>query len=160
MGGHAAVTRTGEGVGVKSTPTPIRNEVVEIHIPRDLAVQLVGSDAGKTKRMRPHGAMTKGVAPRETAAVERFMEPFLQQQIQRVENKRAGRPAAHFVARASAEEASALKAFCVRFAESVKQRLVNKGADDRYYRSKQRLEQARAVINQINTALGLRSEDG
>ena len=91
----AAVTRTGEGVGAGCTPTPIRDEVVEIHIPRDLAVQLVGSDAGKENRMRPHGAMTKGVAPRETAAVEKFMKPFFDQEIDRVRNKRAGRPAAN-----------------------------------------------------------------
>ena len=88
------------------------------------------------------------------------MKPFLEQEIDRVHNKRGGRPAANYAARATADEARALKAFCARFAESVKQHLVDKGDDDRHYRSGQRLDQARAVINQINTALGLPSEDG
>jgi hypothetical protein len=51
--------------GGESEPHPGNgNTLLEITIDRDLAVQLVGSDAGKARRMRPHDAMTKGSSSR------------------------------------------------------------------------------------------------
>jgi hypothetical protein len=134
--------------------------VIEIPIARDLAVTLVGSDAGKEKRMKPHSAMTKGATPEEIAAVENVMSGFLEQEIARVHNKPAARPSPTYLGVASVDEAKALKAFCARLADSLKQHLIAKGDDDRHYRSRQRLDQARAVISQINTALGLPPEEG
>jgi hypothetical protein len=130
-----------------------------ISVPRDLAVQVVGSDAGRQRRMKPHSAMTKGATPQEIRAVEEFMRPFLEQEIERVYNK-TGHSAASHAGLATVEQATALKGFCLRCAESLKQHLAKKGADDRHHRSKQRLDQARAVVAQINAALGTPADDG
>ncbi|WP_143206627.1 hypothetical protein [Singulisphaera sp. GP187] len=50
----------------------------------DQAAQLVGSDAGIARWMRPHGAMTDGSSPEEQADVRALMEPFLNDEIRRV----------------------------------------------------------------------------
>ncbi len=159
-GGNPIAIRPNPGASLPSANALPIGELVDLSIPRDLAVHIVGSDAGKEKRMRPHGAMTQGAMPQENAAVESFMKPFLDQEIDRVQNKRTGRPAATYVGKATVEQALALKAYCDRFAKSAKQHLVAKGHDDRQYRTKQRLEQARALIRQINAALGLPADDG
>jgi len=39
-----------------------RDTTIPLTIPYDLAVQLIGSDAGKAKRIKPHGSMTKKLA--------------------------------------------------------------------------------------------------
>ena len=132
--------------------------ILEISVPRDLAVQIVGSDAGKAKRMRPHRAMTKGAEPSEVAAVEAFMKPFFDHEIDRVHG--GGRPALNHVGRATVDQALSLKKFCLRFATSLKEHLAKKGDDDRHHRSRQRFNQAWDVINQINRALELPTDDG
>ena len=65
---------------------------IPLKIDRDLAVQLVGSDAGKERRMRPHGAMTKGSTDVEMADVLAVMDPFLGDEIRRVHEDRTHRP--------------------------------------------------------------------
>ena len=108
---ETTITRTAEGMSAAGFQAHAREELVELSIPRDLAVQLVGSDAGKARRMRPHGSMTQGAIPQEVAAVERFMKPFLEQEIDRVQNKRTGRPPSHHAGKATIEQAVALKAY-------------------------------------------------
>lgn len=160
MSGEATIAHINEAVVATGAQNPVPEEVVEISIPRDLAVTLVGSDAGKQKRIKPHSAMTKGASPEETAAVEDVMAGFLEQEIARIQNKPSGRPSPTYLGVVSIDEAKAVKAFCIRLADSLKQHLIDKGDDDRHYRSRQRLDQARGVISQINTALGLPPEDG
>ena len=157
-GGPAASANNPAAVSANSA-VAVPGAAMTISVPRDLAVQIVGPDAGRQSRMKPHGSMTKGATAEEIAAVEVFMKPFLDQEIDRVHNK-TGRPAANHVGNATVTQAKALRGFCARFAESLKQHLVKKGADDRHYRSKQRMDQAWAVVNQINAALGLPLEDG
>jgi hypothetical protein len=144
-------------------PTPTSRDPgpaqIEIIIDRDLAVQLVGSDAGKAKRMRPHGAMTAGGSPQEFADVQAIMEPFLRDEIRRVYGDKTHRPKVH-VARATPRQAESLKAFCVRFAAVLELHLSAQPGDDRRYRSQQRLGQARRVIAQVNAALGGTQGDG
>ena len=130
----------------------------EISVPRDLAVQLIGSDAGKMRRMRPHRSMTKGAELNELAAVEEFMKPFLDSEVNRVHGH--GRPAANHVAKATVDQALALKQFCLRFSVSLEEHLARQGNDDRHHRSRQRFSQAWCVIRQINQALDLPTADG
>lgn len=86
------------------------------------------------------------------------MKPFLDREIDRVHS--GSRPAAKHVGTATPEQALSLKKFCLRFATSLKKHLADKGDDDRHHRSKQRLNQAWDVINQINRALDLPPDDG
>lgn len=146
--------------GGESEPHPGNgNTLLEITIDRDLAVQLVGSDAGRARRMRPHGAMTKGSTDDELADVRAVMEPFLHDEIRRVHEEKTHRPKL-FVARATPSQAASLKAFCLRFANSLGLNLEKHPGDDNRHRSKQRLDQARRVISQINGNLGIPQDDG
>jgi hypothetical protein len=133
--------------------------ICEIVIDRDLAVQLVGSDAGKARRMRPHGAMTKGSSDEELADVRSVMEPFLNDEIRRVHEDKTHCPKVH-VARATPRQAASLKAFSLRFAASLEMNLEKHPGDDNRHRSQQRLDQSRRVIAQVNAALGISHDDG
>ncbi len=133
--------------------------IYEIVIDRDLAVQLVGSDAGKARRMRPHGAMTKGSSDVELADVRAVMEPFLNDEIRRIHEDRTHRPKV-FLARATPSQAVSLQSFCLRFAASLEMNLEKHPGDDNRHRSQQRLVQARRVIAQVNAALGVTHDDG
>ncbi len=139
-------------------PEPV-NIMLEITIDRDLAVQFVGSDAGKARRMRPHGAMTRGSSDEEQAGVRAVMEPFLNDEIRRVHEDRTHRPKV-FLARATRSQAVSLKSFCLRFAASLEVNLEKHPGDDNRHRSQQRLEQARRVIAQVNAVLGIPVDDG
>jgi hypothetical protein len=132
---------------------------IAITIDRDLAVQIVGSDAGKARRMRPHGAMTMSASAEEQADVRAVMEPFLNDEIRRVYEDRTHRPKVH-VARATPRQAASLKPFCQRFAADLERSLERHPGDDNRHRSLQRLDQARRVIAQVNAALGIPQEDG
>ena len=55
-----------------------------VEIERDLAVQMVGSDAGRARRMKPHRATTADASPQQLADVMAVMEPFLLDEIRRV----------------------------------------------------------------------------
>ena len=146
--------------GGESEPHPGNgNTLLEITIDRDLAVQLVGSDAGEARRMRPHGAMTKGSTDDELADVRAVMEPFLSDEIRRVHEDKTHRPKL-FLARANPSQAASLKAFCLRFAASLELNLEKHPGDDNRHRSQQRLDQARRVIAQVNAALGITHDDG
>jgi hypothetical protein len=131
--------------------------LIELEIERDLAVQLVGSDAGKARRMRPHGAMTQGASPVEIADVGAVMEPFLRDEIRRVHEDKTHRPKISMV-RATPQQALALKSFCQHFATYLMDHLGKNGGDENAYRSQQRLNQANRVIDQINRGLDLRSD--
>jgi hypothetical protein len=133
--------------------------LIEIQIKRDLAVQIVGSDAGKARRMRPHGAMTKGGSPQELADVQAIMEPFLRDEIRRVHEDKTYRPKVH-LARATPRQAESLKAYCLRFAAALERHLSDRPGDETRHRSQQRLDQARRVIAQVNAALGGTQGDG
>ncbi len=132
---------------------------ITIKIERDLAVMLVGSDAGRCDRIRPHSAMTFGSSPSETLNVQTLLEPFLRDEIHRVKVDKTHRPKATTV-QASTEQALALKAFCLRYAAFIRDHLDGHPQDDRAHRSRQRLEQAYRVIDQVNTALGKTFDDG
>jgi hypothetical protein len=144
-------------------PAPVEPELgaasVEIVIDRDLAVQLVGSDAGTAKRMRPHGAMTAGGSPQELADVQTIMAPFLRDEIRRVHVDKTHRPRI-FTARATPQQAKSLKAYCLRFAAELERHLSAHAGDDRHHRSQQRVDQARRVIAQVNAVLGVAEGDG
>ena len=133
--------------------------VYEIVIDRDLAVQLVGSDAGKARRMRPHGAMAKIASAEEQADVRAVMEPFLNDEIRRVHEDKKHCPKVH-IARATPRQATSLKAFCQRFAAALELNLEKHPGDDNRHRSQQRLDQARRVIAQVNAAMGIPQDDG
>jgi hypothetical protein len=152
---HDSEQRT-EGAGPSPEPG---GTLLEIFIDRDLAVQLVGSDAGKARRMRPHGAMTKGSSDEELADVRIVMEPFLNDEIRRVHEDKTHRPKS-FPARATPSQAASLKAFCLRFAASLEMNLEKHPGEDNRHRSQQRLDQARRVIDQVNAALGKSFDDG
>ncbi len=130
-----------------------------ISIERDLAVQVVGSDAGKARRMRPHGAMTRGSTGDELFAVQAVMRPFLVDEIRRVHEDRTHRPRV-FRPRATPSQAAARRAFCQRFAACLELNLEKHPGDDNRHRSRQRLARARRVVARINAALGLSPDDG
>lgn len=132
---------------------------ITIKIERDLAVMLVGSDAGRCGRMKPHSAMTRGASPQETLHIRTLLEPFLQDEIRRVTIDKTHRPRATVV-RATPEQALALKAFCLRYAAFIREHLQGHPDDDRAHRSRQRLDQAYRVIDQVNAASGVPFDDG
>lgn len=75
-----------------TVPTnPDTADTIDLTIPRDLAVQIVGSNAGKERRFRPTRTMTKYARPDEIDAVEQLMQPFLDSEIHRYHNDRARR---------------------------------------------------------------------
>lgn len=131
----------------------------EVKIPRDLCVQLVGSDAGKEKRIKPQSHMTKNATPEELAAVEEVMRPFLDAEIKRRHEDKSHR-VMEFVAKVTPMQARAIKKFCLPYAVHLKQHLANHPGDDRYHRSEQRLDQIHFVVSQINAALGTPFDDG
>jgi len=132
---------------------------IEIVIDRDLAVQLIGSDAGNARRMRPHGAMTKDSSDEELIDVRAVMEPFLNDEIRRVHEAKTHRLKV-FLARATPRQAASLRAFCLRFAAALELNLAKHPGDDNRHRSQQRLDQARRVIAQVNAAEGIPQDDG
>lgn len=142
-----------------SPPAPASAPPITLTVERDLAVMLVGSDAGRCERIRPHGAMTVGSSPREFRDVQALLEPFLRDEIRRVKSDKTHRPRATTV-RASPEQALALKAYCLRYAAFIRDHLEGQGDGDRAHRSRQRLEQAYRVIDQVNSALGMPFDDG
>jgi hypothetical protein len=137
----------------------VTNQLIDITIPRDLAIQLIGSDAGKEKRCRANSAMIKRTTTEERAAVYDFMAPFHQDEIKRCHQDKSHRKKAH-QAKATPQQAQALKKMCVNLVRHLKAHLARRNHDDRCYRTKQRIDQARKVIIQINTGLGLPPEDG
>lgn len=132
--------------------------LISISIPHDLAVQIVGSDAGKEKRMRPHGSMTKNAPTAEVQAVVEFMQPFLDREIDRVHNRNT-RGIRGYAGAATEAQALGLKRFCERFATSLRLHLDKRPGDDNLHRTRQRLNQAYDVIRQINAGLGLADEE-
>jgi hypothetical protein len=114
---------------------------ITLKIERDLAVMLIGSDAGRCERIKPHSAMTFGSSPQETLHVSVLMEPFLRDEIRRVKLDKAHRPRCSEV-RTTVPQALALKAFCLRYAAFLRNHLDNHARDDRVHRSRQRLDQA------------------
>ena len=134
-------------------------ESISLTVPRDLAVQIVGSDAGKERRFRPTGTMTKEATDEEVAAVERLMRPFTLSEIRRIHEDRSVRctsPEAH----ASREQAQALKNFLLAYAAHLRKHLAKHEGNARYHRSQHRLDQTYAVLRQINGGLGLGDDDG
>lgn len=132
---------------------------IGITIPRDLAVQIVGSDAGKERRFRPTATMTKGVTDEELAYVELLTRPFLEAEIHRYHEERSERMA-DLKVQATSQQAYALCKFCTNLATHLQEHWDKKGQDTRHHRSKQRLDQARDVIRQINRGLGIGDDDG
>jgi hypothetical protein len=131
---------------------------IQVSIPHDLAVQIVGSDAGKVQRIRPHAEMTKGATAAAIAEVEQFMKPFLDREIKRVHSRvRTGERGHSGIA--SRLQALALNEYCQRFVASQRKHLDKSPGDDRLHRTRQRLNQACEVIRQINSGLGL-GDDG
>jgi hypothetical protein len=150
---------TEEAATVAAPAAEVRDALIAIEIERDLCVQIVGSDAGKRRRFKPHSSMTKGVSGQEVAAVEAFMEPFLRAEAKRVHEDQSHRPRAHR-GEATIDQAKALKAFCLRYAAHLKHHLERHPHDEHLHRSKHRIDQAYRLINQVNSALGLRFDDG
>jgi hypothetical protein len=141
---------------VATTPPP--EQSISLSIPRDLSVQIVGSDAGKEKRFRPTGTMTKNVTADQLASVEQLMQPFLDDEIKRFHEDRRHKVKSAEVT-ATPEQAQVLKKMCVDYALHVEKHWIRKNQDTRHYRSKHRLDQARKLIGQINQKLGLGEDD-
>jgi len=152
-----------------SPAVPPAGATGDIEVPRDLAVQLIGSDAGKRGRCRPHGAIGNGATAAELDAVQVFMKPFLEDEIKRCTTNPSHRPKVHR-GKATVAQAQALKACCLRYAAYLQTRLApprsSTGASSRAkvecgdsYRNAQRLAQAEQVIDQINHFLGLDHEN-
>ncbi|MEZ6070933.1 MAG: hypothetical protein R3C10_11825 [Pirellulales bacterium] len=140
-------------------PVTESDTFIQLLIPRDLAVQIVGSDAGRQRRFRPTGTMTKNVTADQLASIERLMQLFLEDEIKRFHENRSHRAKSAEVT-ASADEAKVLKHMLAGYAKHLEQRWQEKNQDPRHQRSKQRLDQARDVIRQINQGLGLGDVDG
>jgi hypothetical protein len=87
------------------------------------------------------------------------MQPFLDDEIRRVASDRTHRPKVSRVS-ATTGQARALKGFCLRYAAFLRNHLERHPNDDRVHRSRQRLEQAYRVIDQVNAALGTGFDDG
>lgn len=132
---------------------------IELTIQRDLAVQIVGSDAGEERRFRPTATMTRGVAPADLAHVGSLTRPFLEAKVHRFHTNRSERMAELKVT-ATANEARALLQLCTNYATHLQKHWDQSGHDARHHRSKQRLDQTRAVIQQINRGFGLGDDDG
>lgn len=137
----------------------VSDQSIELSIPRDLAVQIVGSDAGRQRRFRPTRTMTKNVTADQLDSVERLMQSFLEDEIKRFHQDRSHRAKSAEVT-ASADEANTLKQMLTVYAKHLEQRWQEKNQDARHHRSKQRLDQARDVIRQVNKGLGLGDVDG
>lgn len=133
--------------------------LIDLSIERDLAVMLVGSDAGRRERIKPHNAMTRGASAQEEADARVLMTPFLEGEIRRVRGDKAHRSKISGV-KATTRQALALKGFRIRYAEFPRSHLENHPNDDRSHRGRQRLARTYRVIDQINTALGTHFDDG
>jgi hypothetical protein len=142
---------------VATTPPP--QQPISLSVPRDLSVQIAGSDAGKEKRFRPTATMTKNVTADQVASVEQLMQPFLEDEIKRFHQDRSRKTKSAEVT-ATPEQAQALKKMCQDYALHLEKRWSRKNQDPRNHRSKQRLDQARKLIGQINQGLGLGDDDG
>lgn len=134
-------------------------ESIGLTVPRDLAVQVVGSDAGKERRFRPTRTMTKEATAEEVAAVERLMQSFTDSEIHRFHEDRSERCTSCQV-NATREQAQALKNFLMAYAAHVRKHLARHRGDARYHRSQHRLDQTYEVVRQINQGLGLGDQDG
>lgn len=141
-----------------STASDSSSALCEIVIERDLAVQLVGSDAGRCIRIKPHSSMTKGASPEEFADVRAAMDPFLRDEIQRVHQDKTHRPKVSTI-QVKAQQALALKAFCKRYADFLQDHLDKHPGDENLLRGQQRLNQANRVIARVNSALRLSLND-
>ena len=139
--------------------TTTADESISLTIHRDLAVQIVGSDAGKERRFRPTGTMTKVTTVEELAAVERLMRTFTASEIHRYHENRSERCPSCQV-NATREQAPALKNCLLAYAAHVRKHLAKHQGDARYHRSQHRLDQTYEVIRQINAGLGLGDDDG
>lgn len=130
----------------------------EIKIQHDLAMQLVGSSAGKTGMICPHRSMTKEATPADIIIITELMEPFLQREIDRVQ-KGISPAEKGFNVKLITENAKVLKRFCHLFAAHQRKHLEKHPGNDRLHRTRQRMDQAYDVIRQINGWLGLPEED-
>lgn len=142
----------------QSDAAPPAPSVVTFKIPRDLAVEMVGSDAGKERRMRPAATMTKGLTPDELAAVTPVLQPFVDAEAHRFHDNRSARLKA-FEVTTSPNHAVILKKMAVNLADHLCQHLSSRWHDSRFIRIQQRLDQARDLIRQINQTLGLNEYD-
>lgn len=129
-------------------------DLIPLDLPHDLAIQVIGSDAGKEKRIRPHGAMLRGASAEEIETVKAALQPIQELEIKRVHE------GCHYSSRlhhlqVSRAAALAIKGFCLRFVENQRQHLNKDPGNDRLYRTRQRLNQALDVIRQIDLALGV-----
>jgi hypothetical protein len=126
---------------------------------RDLAVQLVGSDAGKARRVRPQAHAVKALSPAELVTLSEIMQPFLDAEIRRVHEDKRHRLMT-FPCQLTRPQAQVLKRCCLAYAAHLREHLSRHPGDSRYNRSQQRLDQATTVVEQINAALGTPFDDG
>ena len=125
---------------------------IEIVVERDLAVQVIGSDAGRCRRIKPHSSMTRGASQEECADVSAAMAGFLNDEIRRVHQDKTHRPKACQVTM-TPQQALALAAFCRRYATFLRVHIEKHPGDENLSRSQQRRNQALRVISQIDAAL-------
>jgi hypothetical protein len=138
-------------------PDPVIG-LIEIVIERDLAVQVVGSDAGRCRRIKPHSSMTRGASRQEIDDVSLAMSGFLDDEIRRVFQDKAHRPRFCKVI-LTPQQAMALAAFCRRYASFLRTHIEKHPGDESLSRSQQRRNQALRVISQIDAALGIPEAD-
>ncbi len=128
--------------------------LISLDLPHDVAIQLIGTDAGNQKRIRTQVSMLPGVSDKEFETVKAALQPILELEIKRVHEgcRYSSRQHDLLVSRAAA---LAIKWFCLRFVENQRQHLNKDPGNDRLHRTRQRLNQALDVIRQIDQALGV-----
>ncbi|CAN5605468.1 hypothetical protein BH23PLA1_BH23PLA1_36860 [soil metagenome] len=156
---EAGAPRPCETPPAPSRLAPSEEPPITLKIERDLAVMLVGSDAGRCMRIKPHSSMTKGTPPEQFANVCTVMDPFFQDEVKRVHHDRTHRPKVSTV-RATPRQTLALREFCRRYTAFLQDHLDRHPGDENLSRSQQRLNQANRVIAQVNDVLGLPQDDG
>lgn len=129
-------------------------DLIILQIPHDLCIQLVGSDSGKQRRIRPHGAMLQGASTEEVELAATALQPILNLEIKRVHEGVRYSERLHQL-KVNREVAVVLKGFCLRFAADQRQHLDKDPGNERLHRTRQRLTQALNVIRQIDLVLGM-----
>ena len=136
--GETGVQTPREKPRASSQFAPTEETTIALTIERDLAVVLVRADAGRCGRIWPHSTMTYRASPQETLHVRTLLDPFLRDEIRRVNVDKTHSPTSCTV-RAILPQALSLKAFCVRYAAFIREHLARDPEDDRIHRSRQRL---------------------
>jgi|LSQX01.1.fsa_nt_gb hypothetical protein len=147
----------------KHSEQPQEETLIEVYIPRELAILMVGRDAPLTGEMRPNPRVTTWVDQEDVASVEDFLATCLEREMERV--RRNKHPWVHgYRGKATKKQALALKEMCSWFALvsmlEVGKQLYEEGGRSCHQRVRRLCRQAWHVNDQVSKALGLEFGDG